>query len=361
MTRYSRRKFIQGLLTAPVLLALSKGCASSVSPINSTPTPSPWQLGIGEDPARFLAEVKSDPLVKTVAQALSPQFLSGWLNSFDHKQGDLSFWQEWHKQGLLSNWFQQGYTLQVITWEDDTKLPTGEYHISQQFLSDIEELAGYIRQANPQDKPTYWTLATEFSYWRIPADTYNQDTSEYYQALMKNMRQARQIIKQQLPNAWVAPSWGGWIVTFDDPAKGAGLSMIPPFGEFMQQMDGIAFQSMRPKLTGEYNSELRGPDPGNPAQILQCCQVFSDYHKSLMVSHYEPAIKALHPNGGQANTVTEDFLIMMRPEWLKTVTRLGLDKISLMHYGLYKGNPVHALSAVQTFQTIIQEGSWAVT
>ncbi|MEQ9482001.1 hypothetical protein [Coleofasciculus sp. F4-SAH-05] len=279
MTRYSRRKFIQGLLTAPVLLALSKGCASSVSPINSTPTPSPWQLGIGEDPARFLAEVKSDPLVKTIAQALSPQFLSGWLNSFDHKQGDLSFWQEWHKQGLLSNWFQQGYTLQVITWEDDTKLPTGEY----------------------------------------------------YQALMKNMRQARQIIKQQLPNAWVAPSWGGWIVTFDDPAKGAGLSMIPPFGEFMQQMDGIAFQSMRPKLTGEYNSELRGPDPGNPAQILQCCQVFSDYHKSLMVSHYEPAIKALHPNGGQANTVTEDFLIMMRPEWLKTVTRLGLDKISLMH------------------------------
>jgi len=41
-----------------------------------------------------------------------------------------------------------------------------------------------------------------------------------------------------------------------------------------------------------------------------------------MVSHYEPAIKHSHPNGGRADTVTRDFSIMMRPAWLKTVTRL---------------------------------------
>jgi len=49
--------------------------------------------------------------------------------------------------------------------------------------------------------------------------------------------------------------------------------------------------------------------------------------------------KHSHPNGGRADTVTRDFSIMMRPAWLKTVTRLGLNKFSLMHYGLYKGNP----------------------
>jgi len=56
-----------------------------------------------------------------------------------------------------------------------------------------------------------------------------------------------------------------------------------------------------------------------------------------MVSHYEPAINS-HPNGGRADTVTRDFSLWW-PAWLKTVTRLGLNKFSLMHYGLYKGNP----------------------
>jgi len=37
---------------------------------------------------------------------------------------------------------------------------------------------------------------------------------------------------------------------------------------------------------------------------------------------------------------------MMRPAWLKTVTRLGLNKFSLMHYGL-QGNPYNALDAAQ--------------
>jgi len=56
-----------------------------------------------------------------------------------------------------------------------------------------------------------------------------------------------------------------------------------------------------------------------------------------MVSHYEPAIKHSHVVGGQIQLLV--ISIMMRPAWLKTVTRLGLNKFSLMHYGLYKGNP----------------------
>jgi hypothetical protein len=179
-----------------------------------------WQVGIGEDPGRFLWEIESDPQVAAVAQGWDPHFLSGWLNSFDHRQGDLSFWRNWHQAGLLRQWFERGYTLHIITWEDDTHRPCGDYHISKQFVQDVAELAGYIAQANPQGRPTYWSLATEFSYWRIPADTYNADTAPYYQALMRNVLTARQAIKERLPAAEVALCWGGWIATFDDPSRG---------------------------------------------------------------------------------------------------------------------------------------------
>lgn len=360
MNLYSRRQYLQGLFATSIFLALYKQTLSQEELPVSKATGSGWQLGIGADPAQLMTEIRTSGAVQEVFQDWSPHFLTGWLNSFDHRKGDLSFWRQWHRQGLLSAWFSQGYSLQVITWENDEVLPTGDYHISQQYLEDLEELASYIRKANPKGKPTYWTLATEFSYWRVPADTYNKETAKYYKALMQNLLLARSVIKSQLPSAWVAPSWGGWIVTFDYPSKGSGRSMIPPFAPMMRQMDGIAFQAMRPRPAGEYNPELKRPDPGNPEQIRQCCEVFSKYKKSLMVSHYEPSIKESHPNGGRADTVTRDLIIMTRPAWLKTVNRLGLNKFSLMHYGLYKNNPYNALDAATTFRGVLQEGQWAL-
>jgi len=211
-------------------------------------------------------------------------------------------------------------------------------------------LAGYVAQANPQGRPTYWSLATEFSYWRIPADAYNADTAPYYRALMRNVLRARQAIKERLPEAEVALCWGGWIATFDDPRRGAGRSMVAPFAETMSQMDGIAFQSMRQRRPGEFNPELNGPDPGNPEQIRLCCQLFSPIHRNLMLAHYEPSIKDKHPSGGRADTVQVDFEIMSRPEWLQEVSQLGLRRMSLMHYGLYKGDPYGALTAARRFR-----------
>jgi len=51
-----------------------------------------------------------------------------------------------------------------------------------------------------------------------------------------------------------------------------------------------------------------------------------------MVSHYEPAISTAIPMVGRADTVTVTHYDAAA--WLKTVTRLGLNKFSLMHYGL---------------------------
>lgn len=349
--RWSRRRLLHHLGGLLLLGGCLRQTATGVGYTSSSQRD--WQIGIGADPERYTWETRTNSAIGIVAQVWSPHFLSAWLNSFDHRTGDLSYWRDWHRRGLLRQWFKTGYSLHIITWEDDTTRPTGDYHISPQLLADLAELAGYVAKANPRQIPTYWTLATEFSYWRVPADTYNPATSGYYQALMANLIRARQVIQQQLPQAWVAPSWGGWIVTFDNPETGAGRSMIPPFSGMMRQMDGIAFQAMRQRRTGEYNPELKGPDPGNPAQILQCCQVFSRYTGSLMVSHYEPAIKNKHPNGGRADTVSSDFSLMTQVDWLQSVTQLGLDKFALMHYGLYKGNPYDALRAAKAFREAV--------
>jgi hypothetical protein len=127
--------------------------------------------------------------------------------------------------------------------------------------------------------------------------------------------------------------------------------MVDPFAETMSQMDGIAFQSMRQRRPGEFNPELNGPDPGNPEQIRLCAATFlRPSTRNLMLAHYEPSIKEKHPSGGRADTVQGDFAIMSRREWLQEVSQLGLRRMSLMHYGLYKGDPYGALTAARQFR-----------
>jgi len=70
---------------------------------------------------------------------------------------------------------------------------------------------GWLHSQGPKGLPTYWTLATEFSYWRLPADTYNRTTTKLPSSDPK-FTPARAIIKRQLPSA-CGSSWGGWIVT----------------------------------------------------------------------------------------------------------------------------------------------------
>ena len=355
--RYSRRQVCRGVLATSALWSAVAfpGFQSTLMKALAMNRQQDWMLGIGADPYRFLGEVNNNAAVSSIENAWAPQFLSAWLNSHDNQRGHFSDWDNLYYNGQLAAWFKRGYTLHIVTWENDQTRPTGNYHISEQYLRDIDKLAGYIQQVNGDQRPTFWTLATEFSYWRVPADTYNATTAPYYQALMQNLRQARTIIKGHLPNAWVAPSWGGWIVTFDNPDTGSGRSMIEPFRDFMQAMDGVAFQAMRPYRAGEMSSIAKTPDVGNPTQILQCCRVFSQYHRSLMVSHYEPSLKEAHPHGGRADTVAHDFLLMMRPDWLREAHQLGLNKFSLMHYGLYKGDPHGALTAAETFQKTVRQ------
>jgi len=68
------------------------------------------------------------------------------------------------------------------------------------------------------------------------------------------------------------------------------------------------------------------------------------------LAHYEPSIKDKHPSGGRADTVHTDFQLMSQPEWLREVSQLGLRHLSLMHYGLYKGDPFGALTAARQFR-----------
>jgi len=88
---------------------------------------------------------------------------------------------------------------------------------------------------------------------------------------MQNLLRARAVIKRQLPSAWVALVGVG---TFDYPLR-KWSDMIPPFAPLLKQMDGIAFQAMRPRPAGSIIQNSTVSDPGNPEQIRQCCEVFS--------------------------------------------------------------------------------------
>jgi len=162
-------------------------------------------------------------------------------------------------------------------------------------LEDLEELAGYIRKANPKGLPTYWTLATEFSYWRLPADTYNRTTT--LPSSDPKFTWARAIIKRQLPSAWVALVGVGGLLPLITLLRGGGRSMIPPFAPLFKHMDGIAF-----KLCGQ---DLRASIIQNSTVSTQVTRSKFVNVKSLdtaspLFSHYEPAISTAIPMvGGQ--------------------------------------------------------------
>jgi len=80
--------YLQGLFATSILLALSQQSLSKAeSSVPKAAKSSIWQLGIGADPTQLLWETKTSPDVQELVQAWSPDFLAGWLNSFDHRQG----------------------------------------------------------------------------------------------------------------------------------------------------------------------------------------------------------------------------------------------------------------------------------
>lgn len=294
------------------------------------------QIGLGEDPEKIL---KWDKEASPILKGISPSILTAWLNAKDSQSSNLDEWLSWKESGFLKELESKGYRLHVVTWED-IAVTGGQYHIGKGFQNDMKELSNLLKSQGISSP--LFSLATEFATYIEPWDTYNKS---YHDAFIASIRGAKNAIKSTLSGAEVSLSWGGWVVTFEDPAEGKGRSMVPHFGELMKTMDFISFQSMRDFKTGEWSPEINAVDIGNPAQILMCLEFFKKWHNRFMVSHYAPHNK-------RADVIADDMWRMSSIAWQRKARDLGLFALSHMQYGLFKDDKFDCLDAGENFSKI---------
>src|SRR5206468_2783224 len=133
--------------------------------------------------------------------------------------------------------------------------------------------------------------------------------------LQANLLAARDIVKRRAPGSLVSLSWGGWQTKFDDPATGAGRSMIPHFADTMRQMDFLSFQAM-------------DNDPGgNAAGILRNAAFFHQYNPHLMVSHWKP-------DNNNVDVLKGDINDFAQPNFFYTLRQNGVFAMSIMDHQL---------------------------
>ncbi|GIW48112.1 MAG: hypothetical protein KatS3mg078_1989 [Deltaproteobacteria bacterium] len=326
---YTRREFIKLIFSTTILLDNKKRYLP------------PIEIGLGDDPEKILKWDRNASSI--VLERISPTFLTAWLNAKDSRSSNIGDWLGWKESGFLRELKSLGYNLHVITWED-SKLTDGKYHISPKFKKDVKEITKIARSEGILSP--MFSLATEFTTYVEPWDTYNERTKPYYKEFIKNISSATEGIKSILPRAKVSISWGGWIATFDDPSRVRGKSIIPYFGELMRRMDFISFQSMVEHKTGELpNNDPSHNVSGNPEQIILCLKTFRRWKKPLMVSHFAPHNK-------RADVLADDLWRMSGTKWQKLARELGLFALSHMWYELFKENDFGCLDAAENFTGI---------
>uniref|UniRef100_UPI002ADE3694 hypothetical protein n=1 Tax=Thermoflexus sp. TaxID=1969742 RepID=UPI002ADE3694 len=324
---------LAGLLLASLLRppspppppALAVRSLSSASAAAGCPA---FRIGLGDDPGRLIDG--DDPDAPPVLAALHPDLVVAWFNGYydpisNTVRGDLSYFYDWANDGRFARWAARGYDLMIITWENyDGQSayygpPTrGDYHISSQFVQDVQALAALL---SGYPRTVYFVLATEFSTY--PAcrytldcstplaysDRYNATTREYYDALIPRLGEAMAGIRSRLPRAQIGIGFGGWLATFDvdTPQEKAGRSLIRLFDPLIAQSDWIFFQSMIGRLPHE-NGGL-----GNPDQIRINVELFSTYGKPIGLAHYNPGL----PGAERLDVMRDDLLRMRNPAWIR--------------------------------------------
>ncbi|HEY3118689.1 MAG TPA: hypothetical protein VGK54_18250, partial [Chloroflexota bacterium] len=153
---------------APPPIATASACNTDVDRLFRT-----FRIGIGPEADQA---ARSD-----LARNAPLGILSSWFN----KSQDLQFFDGWRRSGQLNDWWNRGYVLHIVTYEGE---PPGisnyrPYHISPQFVSDMQALARIISAPADGKHVVLFSLATEFQTYMQPHNQYNQQTAWYYDAL----------------------------------------------------------------------------------------------------------------------------------------------------------------------------------
>lgn len=242
---------------------------------------------------------EASPLTK----AAPVKMLTSWYNG----PNDLNWMQNWG--GYIDGLYAKGFAMHLIIWSDgpENGSPCGrQYPISEQINGDVARLA-QVFGGDAGGPPLFVTLFSEFQTFPCQ-DNQWVGSEAYYTRLKTKIRELQAVIKQNAPNARVSFGWGGWQVEWDDPSKGAGLSLFPHFNDVMGQMDFQSFQAMD-------NSK-------NVESVRQMTTILGKFGP-VMLAHYQP------DNRNQA-TFDSDTTTMLSDSFLTEMVSKGLFAWSFM-------------------------------
>ncbi|WP_041938760.1 MULTISPECIES: hypothetical protein [Frankia] len=240
-------------------------------------------------------------------------FLSTWYNG----PNDLSFLRKW-KADLIPEVYQSGHGIHLIVWLDGTgevgTVQTAhgpacgrEYPLSSGFLDDARELASIF--SGPANGPAlYVTLFTEFQTYPCHPNAWatTPDTTNYYLTLQDQYLAALDIFHSGAPNARVSLGWGGWQSRWDDPATGAGRSLITHFADVLRVSDFESFQAM-------------GAD-SNAADVRDMTRALGQYGP-VMLAHFKSESQA---------TWEADMHALLAGDAVRQLSQDGLFALSFM-------------------------------
>ena len=174
-----------------------------------------------------------------------------------------------------------------------------------EFLADAQQLAKAFRGA-AGSPPLFVTVFDQLDAYACNPAGFNPDppTAAYFKALKDRYVLVREVFHKFAPNALVSLGWGAGLArTADDPATGAGMSMLPHFHEVLTWSDF-------------YSVTVANGDGDNAADVGAMVHALGRYGP-VMLSWYGPA-------GNPARLIDADVHAMLDDARLPGLTRDGL-------------------------------------
>lgn len=321
--RTRRARHLVGAIALLAAFGITSACGF-VDP----PVPPPGnQLVFGLGPVA--SNAKNSRLAKEAPLGM----YTTWYNG----PGDLGWLSQWWDDEV-PNAYKAGKSMHLIVYASDgegtvnTPYGTGcgrAYPLSSRFLDDMRQLAQTFK-GNANSPPLFITLFTEFQTYACTDNQWNPNpqTYNYVRALKDRYNEARQVFKDNAPNAKVSIGWGGWQADWDSPATGGGKSMIQYFDDAMTVSDFQSVQAMS-------NST-------NVDQIKRMTKILGAWGP-VMVAHYKPDNSSQSTFDADVKTLFND------------ATLSGLKKDGLFAFSFMDGNNMNNESSYQAVKSAVQK------
>lgn len=261
-------------------------------------------------------------LASPVTQQAPVRMLTTWYNG----PKDLEWLRGW-RDSLIPQAYADGFAHHVIVFSDDPEgsvsTSAGQacgrgYPVSERIVDDLRELADIFAGG-----PLYVTMFTEFQTFPCQ-DNQWAGSETYYEALKATYLEAVDVFHRANPEARVALGWGGWQSRWDDPATGAGRSLIDHFTDVMAASDYQAFQAMQSDT--------------NLDDIRAMTDLLAPYGP-VMVAHYQP-------DNQSGATFAADMSAIFTDEVVAELTGAGLFAFGFMETGFLEGDPARVRQAI---------------